>query len=170
MIAISMALGRSLKISGFDYFSIGPSFNYQHFDKNLSHFTFGHGGYFSPEHYYNIGAGINFLTEEGQSFIVRGRFTAGFQGIKEAASPWFPLINKKLGSYAATHSSGEALDFELKGAWLMTPNIQLGSGVAFRKTNGYQDYTAGLFIRYTLEKRKAVYSTDIPSSLFSGFY
>jgi len=170
MISVSIALGRNFKISGFDYFSIGPSVNYQHFDKNLSHFTFGHGGYFSPEHYYNLGAGINFLTEEGKKYIIRGRFIAGFQGIKEASSPWFPLVNKNYGRYAASHSSGEALDFELKGVWLMTPNLQLGTGIAFRKTNGYQDFTTGLFFRYSLEKRNAVYSTDIPPSLFKGFY
>ncbi len=169
-VSVSAGMGRNIVLSGFDYFSIGPSFNYQYFDNNQNHFTFGHGGYFSPEQYYNIGAGVNFLTDEGRSFIVRGRLTVGFQGIKEASSPWFPLIDRAIGSYAAANSSGEALDFEIKGVWLIADNFQLGSGVAFRKTNGYQDYSGGLFIRYTLGERKAVYSTDIPNSLFSNFY
>ena len=169
-ISVSMGLGRNFNISGFDYFSVGPSFNYQHFDKNLSHFTYGHGGYFSPENYYNIGAGVNFLTDEGRDFIVKGRFVAGFQSVEEASSPWFPLINKSIGDFSSENNSGEALDFELKGVWQASQHIQLGAGAAYRKTNGYEDYTGGLVIRYTLEKRKAVYSTDIPDSLFSSYF
>jgi len=169
-VSVSTGIARNINISGFDYFSIGPSFNFQHFEKNQNHFTFGHGGYFSPEQYYNISAGVNFLTDEGKLFIFRGRLTAGFQSIKEASSPWFPLIDKSIGSYPAYSDSGEALDFEIKGVWLMSDNFQLGAGTAFRKTNGYQDFSSGLFIRYTLGRRKAVFSTDIPDSLFSGFY
>ncbi|MDO9424379.1 MAG: cellulose synthase subunit BcsC-related outer membrane protein [Methylobacter sp.] len=170
MVSVSAGLGRSLDLKGFNYFTVGPSFNYQHFDKNLSHFTLGHGGYFSPEHYYNIGAGVNFLTEEGRTYVVKGRVNAGFQGIKEAASPWFPLYDPNRGAFDTAHSSGEALDIELKGVWLVAPNIQLGGGGAVRKTSGFEDYTGGLFIRYFFEPRKASFSTDIPGNMFSLMY
>lgn len=169
-ISVAMSVGRELNVDGFDYFTVGPSFNYQHFDKNLGHYTFGHGGYFSPEQYANIGAGINFLTDEGRDFIIKGQFTAGLQVIKQQGAPWFPRGNSGLGHYSGDHSSGEALDFEVKGVWLLTPHLQLGAGAAFRKTNGYQDYTGGLFIRYTLEQRKAVFSRDIPRSFFDSYY
>ena len=169
-ISVSASVGRSFDVKGFEYLSVGPSINYQHFDKNLSHFTLGHGGYFSPEHYYNIGAGVNFLTEEGLAYVIKGRVTAGFQGIKEAASPWFPLLKPDAGRYGASHSSGEALDIELKGVWLVTPNIQLGGGAAVRKTSGFEDYTGGLFIRYFFASRKASFSTDIPDGLFASMY
>lgn len=170
MVSVSTGFGRNFDFKGFDYFTVGPSFNYQHFDKNLSHFTLGHGGYFSPEHYFNIGAGVNFLTEEARAYVVKGRVTAGFQSISEDASPWFPLLDPGRGQYASAHKSGEALDIELKGVWLVAPTIQLGGGAAVRKTSGFEDYTGGLFIRYFFESRKASFSTDIPGTLFSSMY
>lgn len=168
-ISVSTSLARNFAIPGFDYFSVGPLFSYQHFNKNLNHFTLGQGGYFSPENYYNIGLGVNFLTDEGRDFIIKGRFSAGFQSIDESSSPWFPLHNASLGSYSSARNSGEALDFEVKGVWLAQSNIQIGGGASFNKTNGYQDYVGGVFVRYTWEKRKAVYSTDIPDSIFSAY-
>lgn len=169
-VSVALSLGRELMIEGFDYVTVGPSFFYQHFDKNLGHYTFGHGGYFSPNHYYNIGAGVNFLTDEGRDFIFKGRAAAGMQVIEEEGAPWFPLGDTTRGHYAGNDSSGEALDLELKGVYLLSSHFQVGAGAAYRKTNGYEDYTGGLFVRYTLEPRKAVFSRDIPQSLFDFYY
>jgi hypothetical protein len=169
-VSASASFARNLRISGFDYFNVGPSFNYEHFDKNLSHFTYGHGGYFSPVHYFNIGAGINFLTEEGRPYVIKGRLTAGFQDITESSVAWFPLGYQAHGFYHKSHQSGEAFDFELKGVWLISPNFQLGAGGAIRKTGGYDDYTGGMFARYYFDGRKASFSSDIPASMFSSMY
>lgn len=169
-VSVSASLSRNLYISGFNYFSVGPSINYQHFDKNLSYFTYGQGGYFSPDQYINAGFGVNFLTEEGKPFVINGRMVGGFQDISNANTPWFPLNNPAAGSFGSTHSSGIAFDFELKGVWLVTPNFQLGAGTAIRKTSGYQDYTGGLFARYYFDSRKASFSTDIPKSMFYSIF
>lgn len=166
--AFSTGFGRNFRLSGFDYFSVGPSLIYEHYENNLSHFTFGHGGYFSPEHYINAGLGVNFLTEEGRSFVIKGRAVVGAQIIEEASAPWFPLIAPGRGSYASNEQVGEALDFELKGVWLVASNLQLGAGAAMRRTNNFEDYTGGLFIRYFFNDRKASYSTDIPDNLFGN--
>ncbi len=169
-VSVSANLSRNLYISGFNYFSVGPSINYQHFDKNLSYFTYGQGGYFSPDQYINAGAGINFLTEEGKPFVINGRMVGGFQDISNSSTPWYPLNNQAVGSFGSTHSSGIAFDFELKGVWLVSQNFQLGAGTAIRKTSGYQDYTCGLFARYYFDSRKASFSTDIPKGMFSSIF
>jgi tetratricopeptide (TPR) repeat protein len=169
-VSVSANFSRNLHISGFNYFSVGPSINYQHYNKNLSYFTYGHGGYFSPDQYINVGSGINFLTEEGKAYVIKGRAIGGFQDITNSSASWFPLGNQAADSYGATHSSGVAFDFELKGVWLISPNFQLGAGSAIRKTNGYDDYTGGLFVRYYFDSRKASFSTDIPASMFSSIY
>ncbi|MDO8845184.1 cellulose synthase subunit BcsC-related outer membrane protein [Methylicorpusculum sp.] len=167
-LAASLGLGRNIKIRGFDYFSIGPSIMYEHYEKNLSQFTLGHGGYFSPDHYINAGFGVNFLTDEGKSFVIKGRAVAGAQIVNESSTPWFPLVDPGRGRYDKQKDVGQALDFELKGVWLATPNIQFGAGAAIRHANNFEDYTGGLFIRYFFEERKASYSTDIPEGMFSN--
>lgn len=167
-VAASIGLGRNFDIPGFDYFTVGPSLIYEHYQKNLSYFTFGHGGYFSPNHYINTGLGVNFLTDEGKPFVIKGRAVVGAQIIDEAATPWFPEADPSRGRYGARNDFGEALDFELKGVWLVTQNIQLGAGAAMRSANNFEDYTGGFFIRYFFEERKASFSTDIPDGMFGN--
>jgi len=177
-VAASLGLGRNIKIRGFDYFSVGPSIMYEHYEKNLSQFTLGNGGYFSPDHYINVGFGVNFLTDEGKAFVIKGRLVEGLQITKQGRSSDFPLdanlvyLCRAIGRDCVQDLGGvrlgNALDFELKGVWLATPNIQFGAGAAIRQANNFEDYTGGLFIRYFFEERKASYSTDIPEGMFSN--
>ncbi|MGY6276482.1 cellulose synthase subunit BcsC-related outer membrane protein [Methylomonas sp. MgM2] len=167
--AVSVNPGFNIPIKGFDYFSVGPAIAYQHFEKNLSHFTLGQGGYFSPEHYINAGPSLEFLTDEGRAAVLKGHVSAGVQLTKQSDSPWFPLLNPGLGSYQDDKGLQitNALDIELKGVWLMAPHFQLGAGAAVRHTANYQDYTGGLFLRVFFQGRKASFSSDIPNAMFN---
>ncbi len=187
-VAGTVSTGYDFKLSGFDYFSLGPSVSFQHYDQNQNHFTVGHGGYFSPERLINTGLGLNFLTSEGRSFVLRGRVGAGYQNVQNASSPWFPLggsvqnaanvqvtldgrsVFNDTPTYASSANDGLAYDLELKGVWLLHPNIQVGGGVSARRTGGYDDYSAGFFFRYILDERKASFSSDIPDYLFRKLY
>lgn len=180
--------GYDFRPPGFDYFSFGPSFSFQHFDQNQNHFTIGHGGYFSPNHYINAGLALNFLTSEARAYVVRGRIGGGYQNFRTASAPWFPLGNPIQNAanvevtldgqtvyndppfYTGESRDGIAYDLELKGVWLVHPNIQLGGGVSARRSGGFDDYSAGLFFRYILDDRKASFSTDIPDYLFRKLY
>ncbi len=169
-VAFTTGFARNFAVPGFDYLNVGPSFMFEHYDKNLSYFEQGHGGYFSPEQYYNLGFGVQFLTEEGKPFVIKGHAVAGFQSSKEDESAFSnpdksPCFERKC---PARNNFGDALDLEAKGVWLFTANIQLGGGFGIRHTSNYEDYTGGLFIRYFFEDRKASYSNDIPYSMFSN--
>jgi len=169
-VAVSVNPGFNIALDDFDYFSIGPALAYEHYEKNLSHFTLGHGGYFSPEHYINLGPSLQFLSKEGRPLVFKGHVSAGIQMIEEADSPWFPLLAPGLGKYEAKNgfSVSDALDIELKGVWLATPNLQLGAGAAVRHTANYEDFSGGLFVRFLFQDRKASYSSDIPNAMFNG--
>lgn len=186
--AASIGAGYDLRLSGFDYFSVGPEVSFQHFDQNQNHFTLGHGGYFSPEHFLTTGMGVHFLTGEGRSFVLQGRIAVGYQNFREAAAPWFPqdaavqnsaAVQATLNGrsvfggapfYRGNSQDGFAHDFEFKGVWLAHPHIQIGGGIAARRTSGYEDYSSGLFFRFLFEPRKASFSSDIPNYLFQKFY
>lgn len=165
----SFSPGRNIVVPGFDYFTIGPSVAYQHYQKNLSHFTLGQGGYFSPEHYINSGFGVQFLSQEGKPLVFRGHVTAGMQFTDLANSPKYPMsISSEIYQDHKGFGLGDALDIELKGVWLLAPNLQVGAGAAVRHTANYEDYTGGLFIRMLFKDRKASYSSDIPDAMFNG--
>ena len=184
----SVGAGYDFRLSGFDYFSVGPEVSFQHFDQNQNHFTLGHGGYFSPEHFLTTGVGVHFLTDEGRSFVLQGRIAVGYQNFREAAAPWFPRDGAVQNSaaiqatldgrpvfsgapfYRSNSQDGFAHDFEFKGVWLAHPHIQIGGGIAARRTSGYDDYSSGLFVRFLFESRKASFSSDIRDYLFQKFY
>ncbi len=180
----SIHSGYNFSRPGWDYLSVGPSISLKHFDKNLSHFTLGHGGYFSPNYFINPGLGINFLTQEEQRFIVKGRLAAGIQFIKTDSAPWFPnndyglqapvdirlngnLINQTSPSYSGDNSSGIGGDLEVKAAWLVHPNWTIGGGLSLSTSGGYDEYAVGAFVRFNFKPRAALFSTDLPDYLFN---
>jgi len=173
MAGASASVGYDFKLPGFDYFSLGPSLAFQHYDRNLNHYTLGHGGYFSPDHVLNAGLGLSFLTQESRRAIAKGRLTLGYQDFYAPAESFFPEgtpPGQNPGRYGADRHAGIFFDFELKGAWLITPNWILAGGAAARQTSGYEDYGVGLMLRYMPEARKAAFSTDIPDSFFQAVY
>ena len=176
----SASMGYRFPLAHFDYFVVGPYFSFQHYRRNLNHFTPGHGGYFSPQYFYNQGLGVNFLTSEGKHFIFKGRLNLGFQYFHEKPSPWLPLgcfgklrsdfcqASKNL-DYASNRESNFAPDLEIKGVWLVQPQVMVGGGFFARKTMDWEELGAGLYIRYLLAPRQAVFSSDIPRYLFGAF-
>lgn len=179
-VSYNLALGYDLKLNHFDYFVVGPFFNYQHYQRNQNHFTPGHGGYFSPRHFLYPGLALNFLTDEGKSFIFKGRLGLGYQYFREDRAPWLPLgcfgrlqsdfcqANKNV-SYSGNRRSKFAPDLEIKGAWLLKPQWLVGGGFYARKTNDWEELGAGIYVRYLFRPRQAVFSADIPNYLFGAF-
>ena len=61
----------------------------QAFESNRSHFTLGHGGYFSPDKYLSVGPAFEFVgRQEDRSFRVEGAVT--WQEVRESVSEYFP--------------------------------------------------------------------------------
>ncbi len=59
------------------------------FDENLSHFTFGHGGYFSPDKFLSVGPVFELLgRRDDRSFRLEGGLA--WQEVRESRSPFFP--------------------------------------------------------------------------------
>ncbi len=173
-LSTDISIAYNFDINGFDYFSIGPALAVQHYAKNLRYFTLGHGGYFSPQLQYQVGAALQFLTDEGKSFIAKGRLGIGFQQFIEQKSLYFPddaslqVLNN--GIYAGSNQKALAFEAELKGAWLVHPNVQFAGGIGYRNTNAYQDYFVGLNLRYYFKERKATFSRDLPAFIFEQLF
>ena len=175
MYSLSASLGLGAKLKGFNYFTTGPEIAYQHYDRNLSHYTLGHGGYFSPNSLLRLGVGINLLTETGERYLIKGRFAFGYQRYDEAAELCFPsdatlTCGGTATSYASHRASGSVYDAEVKGVYLLTSRWQLSSGIVVRNSSGYRDVAVGVGARYYFDSRHASYSKDIPEWLFNAVY
>lgn len=174
--SLSVGLGRDLKWSGFDYFTVGPEFSYDHFNRNLSHFTFGQGGYFSPQSLVSLGIAANFLTEEARQFIIKGRLSLALSQKREDASPCFPLgallppTPFCQTGFAANNSTDINFSMELLAVRRLSDHLQVGGAIAFRESPGFNDRAAMVFMRYSFGARKVTMSSDLPEGIFQSLY
>lgn len=66
-----------------DYFRVGPFISQDSYDENLSGYTLGHGGYFSPARFTSIGANTELLTPEGKDWQVRTAISVSYTQIEQ---------------------------------------------------------------------------------------
>lgn len=132
---------------------IGVSSMYWHFDKDLSGYTLGHGGYYSPQEYVSLGV---MALDRGRtahwSWEIEARIGAAYA--KTEASERYPIKNRGYGENAITPSeSGTSVSYSLSAILERRLNEHwvLGATVGASKSEGYQPYYAMLYLRYSLK-------------------
>ena len=158
----TIGVSRNLNITGFEYLSIGPSLNYQAFDKNLSGFTTGHGGYFSPESLIQAMMGMSFLTETGRSWMTHGFLGVGGQSHDQAASPVLPFSSKDTRFYDASSESSVVFTARLHSLFELSQNWRLGTQAGYSKTAGYEDFGVALYLSYLFQPESGLDLADLP--------
>lgn len=167
--ALSLSLSRVFTPRGLDYLAIGPVAFLDGYKKNLSRFTLGHGGYFSPRRLIQTGLGASLLTAEGRPFVLRGSLAAGYESHRQASAPLFPLDpDGRL--YESTERRGAALSVELTWAWRLQEHLQLSGGLSVRKTAGFADRSGVFTLRLFARPRPAVVSSEVSSGVFGILY
>lgn len=126
---------------------IGPEIFFQYHDRNLSHFTWGHGGYFSPRMLGRLSL-LGALETNLFDMPLRLRAGLGYQTQNEAAAPLYPLAPDGR-EYAASSSQGLAATLELAGQRRL--NAQ-GWAIEFalreQASPAYNEFAGLLRIRY----------------------
>ena len=125
-----------------------------HYEHNLRYFTFGQGGYFSPDAYVLANIPVRFNGHYGRNFhyIING--SLGVQGFQEDASPFFPLTQKGSCTVASTQCygtrdsiSGNYL-IDAEAAYRLTEHWYAGALVTANNSRDYNTATVGFYVRY----------------------
>ncbi len=164
-----LSLTRNIQIKGFDYFAAGASVSYEDYQKNLSHFTLGQGGYFSPQRRVFLGGTVNFLTQENRNFILKGNAAMGYQTQQQDRSPFFPLAPNG-DEFSASSQRGLGVTAQLHAVVRLEDYWQLGGELSLRQTPGYHDRSALIFLRLLYRPRKTVHSMDLPNYTSQTLY
>jgi|GEM_PF-6593805 len=162
-----VAVGYELEVDDFEHVRVGPQISFQSYDQNLSEFTYGHGGYFSPQNYSVTGVYVDFLTANGRKWQVGGRAFAGWSSVEEDSTPVFPT-NDDGQRYPSTSNDGIATELELRGALQVAPHWQLGGLLRHSMAPDYHDTAVGMTLRYSFEERDGVFTRDFPSFIDRG--
>ena len=155
---------------------LGANLLLRRFDHNLRHFTLGHGGYFSPQRY----AALTFpLTWDYRHAGLRLRLGAelGVQDYREDDSPVFPdddALQAQLETLAAgdpalsaTYPGKDTTEFvyRLHGRleYRLGPRLSWGGWASAARSDDYEEYGAGLYLRWTAVPRADGFDTRLPA-------
>ncbi len=141
---------------------LGVDLHYSHFDKNLRFFTYGQGGYFSPQRFLTAMVPITYHNSIDQDVSYDLNGSVGYQQFADSRSPYFPidpglqsqitkqaLTNPLLSTYyAGTHSSGISGGVSGQINVRLTDSLTVGAKGSFLQSGDYQQYGGGFFARY----------------------
>ena len=130
----------------------GVVLNLWHYDANRSGFTYGQGGYYSPQLYASAQLPLEVSHRDGPwTHAVRGYLT--YSWAKEAAAPYFPqdaalqaTAGNPVTAASTNHGLGVALransEYRLDSFW------SLGVNAAWERSRDYNPYRVGVYLRH----------------------
>ena len=151
------------------------------YDNNLSGFTYGHGGYFSPQSYVDVAFPVHWSgrnTRAGMTWKVDA--SVGVQHFEEEASPFFPTdpalqqaaydaasLAVMLGLadryqdpfYLGQTKTGLSYNLSAAAEWQLTPQLFLGGRMDFNNARDYRQFGLGIYLRFLLDRLGAPLGT-----------
>ncbi|MBV8407669.1 MAG: BCSC C-terminal domain-containing protein [Alphaproteobacteria bacterium] len=138
---------------------IGLSGTYLSYNQNLSQFTLGQGGYFSPQAFYSLTIPIDWNDAVGK-FKYNAGGAIGVQNIQQNASPFFPTsytlqnaanlaatTNNTLPVYLTTNTTSLAFALRLGFEYAVNDRTSIGGKANFDNSYQYDQGTILLFVR-----------------------
>lgn len=148
--------------------TVGANINATFYQNNQRYFTYGHGGYFSPQQSYGLAFPVKWSKRtERVSYMLGG--SVGVTRFKEDGVDMFPtnralqdqaivaLANKSAttglndiinGVYPGQRKTSFSYGLEGAMEYLLTPQILVGARAGMDNANDYKQFEGGLFFRY----------------------
>jgi hypothetical protein len=168
-LALNLGLARDLPLPGMRFFSVGPALGWEHYRRNLSGFTWGQGGYFSPQDFTSAALLAVFQTYDARRFVVAGQVQLGWQSVRQDAADCFALPPPvtpapTCAPLAASRSSGFGSSTALQWSTLLAPHWALEGSARLRTGPAYHDRELYLGLRYFFSPRQALFGSDLPAA------
>ncbi|MDH6169022.1 tetratricopeptide (TPR) repeat protein [Variovorax boronicumulans] len=151
--------------------TLGMNLGLMGYDKNLSYYTFGQGGYFSPQSFVSVAFPVDW---SGRSDRLSWRLNAslGVQSFTQKESPYFPTDSGRArdagsaaayaaslglssapftGMYPQTSKTGLAYNLAAILEYQLAPKMFLGGSIGLNNAQNYRQLTGGLYLRYVFD-------------------
>ncbi|WP_245002034.1 cellulose biosynthesis protein BcsC [Cupriavidus pinatubonensis] len=153
-------------------FTSGINFTSMGYNENLRYFTFGHGGYFSPQTYFSVTVPLALEGRKGRlSYHMRGAL--GIQAFHEDDAPYFPTDASaqaaanaavalakannltSLNSAVYPGQSKTGLAYSLVGSveYQAAQQLFVGGLLGIDNARDYRQWYAGMYVRYALQRQ-----------------
>ncbi|MNZ31082.1 Cellulose synthase operon protein C precursor [compost metagenome] len=144
----------------------GISIGWMDFSKNLSQFTMGQGGYFSPQNYVSVSLPVDY-SQKFDNWKLNLGGSVGYQSYSQDSSDYFPdsqdaqkaleiLANRgftKEAQYKGTSESGIGYTMRAGVDYNVNKDMNIGGKVGYDTFGSYNESTAGLYFRYMLGEK-----------------
>ena len=169
-----------------ELFTAGLNLGATFYDKNQRFFTYGHGGYFSPQSMYTLSIPFTWAQRSGR-FSYRLQGSIGVERFKEDGADYFPTDSllqaqsqtsvqyaRTMGYAGATNlysgQSKTGLSYNLQGAaeYRLSDHLILGSHLGLNNAKDYRQWGGGLYLRYYFYPSNR--DLDLPVKPYRGPY
>jgi len=135
--------------------TLGVNANAMHYDKNLKYFSFGQGGYFSPQEFYLGSIPITWYSRHPR-FEYQLKFSGGVQYLHESTSPFYPVLTSSAaitpGTYASDHSLAPNYDAVIRMGYRISPHVYLDTFGTANNSRNYYTQSAGFNLRFMVDR------------------
>lgn len=145
----------------------GINANYQAYDNSQNHFTFGHGGYFSPQSFLSIAFPFNY-TLETDRLSAKANLTPGFQSFREDETALYPtdlalqanldalkgLNSDVRARYDSLSRTGIAVSVGGELYYKASPSTQVGGNVSYTSFGQYEELRSLIGIRQAIGDKR----------------
>ena len=151
------SLSYDLRAPGFDHLTIGPSYQLSHFGRDLSGFTPGQGGYYSPSASHVAGLAVRAMTLESRDFMVRASSLVGWQFARSSGAEDGSGARSRPSRQDGFNAMGD-----VTAGYRLGENWIAGAMLRYQVSPQYNDLYAGLALTYSFGSRAALLSADLP--------
>lgn len=139
----------------------GADLTFYRFEKNLRHFTFGHGGYFSPQRYMALTLPVDWTARNG-NLVYQLSASVGVQHFRENETPYYPDdpglqssleglvgLGSGLSRYSGQSKTGGVVGIGAAAEYQLASQFFLGGHLSFDNSRDYRQTIGGLYLRYS---------------------
>ncbi|WP_371083691.1 cellulose synthase subunit BcsC-related outer membrane protein [Variovorax sp. RCC_210] len=148
--------------------TLGMNIGLMGYEKNLSYYTFGQGGYFSPQSFVSVAFPVDW-TGRADRLSWRVNASLGVQSFNQKSTAYFPTDSSRnaqaqavanlataLGFsssvynnvYAGSSKTGLAYNLAAVLEYQVAPKMFLGGALGFNNAQNYRQFTGSLYLRY----------------------
>ena len=140
---------------------LGMSLSWMDFSKNLSYFSYGQGGYFSPQNYVSVSLPVDF-TRKYDDLDVKLGGSVGYQSYSQDKSAYFPgnpewqsFLDEMVKSgfakesyYSGGSKNGIGYNIHAGADYKVSKDMSIGGQLGYDTFGDYNESTAQLWFRY----------------------
>ncbi|AOE65169.1 cellulose synthase subunit BcsC-related outer membrane protein [Pseudomonas corrugata] len=134
--------------------TVGLSATALGYENNQDFFTYGHGGYFSPQSYFALGVPVTWQ-QRTDRFTYQVKSSVGIQHFQQDGADFFPNDSDRQAAndsrYSGQSKTGVGYSLAAAGEYKFGSRFFLGATIGMDNASDYQQFNGGLYARYMFE-------------------